>query len=86
MHSLPMPRNLPLSFEQALSDGFCIAGPSGAVRETLKRQVVEAGVNYVMCHIAFGDLPLAACLGTIAAMKSMIVRGAESLSSSAAMK
>jgi alkanesulfonate monooxygenase SsuD/methylene tetrahydromethanopterin reductase-like flavin-dependent oxidoreductase (luciferase family) len=69
---LPVP-HLPPPFEQALGDGFCLAGSSTTVREALERQVVEAGVTYVMCHIAFGDLPLAASLQTVAAMRSSIM-------------
>ena len=72
-YGLPMPPSLPSSFQQALSDGFCIVGTSGAVREALERQVVDAGINYVMCHIAFGDLPLTASLHTVRAMQSTIM-------------
>ena len=71
--NLPPPPNLPKSFEQALDDGFCLVGSPSTVRETLKSQVVEAGVTYVMCQLAFGDLPLAASLQTISAMRSTII-------------
>jgi alkanesulfonate monooxygenase SsuD/methylene tetrahydromethanopterin reductase-like flavin-dependent oxidoreductase (luciferase family) len=71
--NLPVPPNLPKSFEQALDDGFCLAGSPSTVKETLKSQVVEAGVTYVMCQLAFGDLPLAASLQTISAMRSTII-------------
>jgi len=43
------------------------------VREALNNQVVEAGVTYVMCQLAFGDLPLAASLQTISIMRSTII-------------
>ena len=68
--NLPVPPNLPTSFEQALDDGFCLVGSPSTVREMLKRQVAEAGVTYVMCQLAFGDLPLAASLQTISIMRS----------------
>jgi alkanesulfonate monooxygenase SsuD/methylene tetrahydromethanopterin reductase-like flavin-dependent oxidoreductase (luciferase family) len=71
--NLPLPPNLPQSFAQALDDGFCLVGSPSTVRETLKSQVVEAGVTYVMCQLAFGDLPLAASLQTISAMRSIII-------------
>jgi alkanesulfonate monooxygenase SsuD/methylene tetrahydromethanopterin reductase-like flavin-dependent oxidoreductase (luciferase family) len=67
------PANLPSSFEQALNDGFCLIGSSSTVLEALKRQVTEAGVTYVMCQLAFGDLPLAASLQTISFMRSTIM-------------
>ena len=53
--NLPPPPNLPESFEQALDGGFYLVGSPSTVRETLKSQVVEAGVTYVMCQLAFGD-------------------------------
>jgi alkanesulfonate monooxygenase SsuD/methylene tetrahydromethanopterin reductase-like flavin-dependent oxidoreductase (luciferase family) len=71
--NLPVPPNLPNSFEQALDDDFCLVGSPSTVREKLKSQVVEAGVTYVMCQLAFGDLPLAASLRTISAMQSTII-------------
>jgi ferredoxin len=40
---------------------------------TLERHVIEAGVTYVMCQIAFGDLPLAASLQTISFMRSTVM-------------
>jgi alkanesulfonate monooxygenase SsuD/methylene tetrahydromethanopterin reductase-like flavin-dependent oxidoreductase (luciferase family) len=70
---LPAPPNLPPSFEQALDEGHCLAGSASTVRDALKSQVSEAGVTYVMCHLAFGDLPLAASLDTIAAVQSKII-------------
>jgi alkanesulfonate monooxygenase SsuD/methylene tetrahydromethanopterin reductase-like flavin-dependent oxidoreductase (luciferase family) len=71
--NLPVPPNLPSSFAQAVDDGFCLVGSPSTVHEALQRQVVEAGVTYVMCQLAFGDLPLSASLQTISAMRSTIV-------------
>jgi alkanesulfonate monooxygenase SsuD/methylene tetrahydromethanopterin reductase-like flavin-dependent oxidoreductase (luciferase family) len=73
--NLPIPPNLPRSFKQASDDGFCVVGSPSTVRKALKSQVIEAGVTYVMCQLAFGDLPLAASLQTIAAMRSIIIPG-----------
>jgi alkanesulfonate monooxygenase SsuD/methylene tetrahydromethanopterin reductase-like flavin-dependent oxidoreductase (luciferase family) len=70
---LPVPPNLPTSFEQGLDDGFCLVGSPSTVLKALRRQVTEAGVTYVMSQIAFGDLPLAASLQTISFMRSMIM-------------
>jgi alkanesulfonate monooxygenase SsuD/methylene tetrahydromethanopterin reductase-like flavin-dependent oxidoreductase (luciferase family) len=71
--NLPAPPNLPTSFEQALDDGFCLVGSPATVLEALKRNVSEAGVTYVMCQLAFGDLPLTASLQTILFMQSTIM-------------
>ena len=69
----PAPPNVPASFEQALDEGVCLVGSTSTVRDALKKQVSEAGVTYVMCHLAFGDLPLAASLDTISAVQSEIM-------------
>jgi alkanesulfonate monooxygenase SsuD/methylene tetrahydromethanopterin reductase-like flavin-dependent oxidoreductase (luciferase family) len=71
--NLPVPADLPTSFEQGLDDGFCLVGSPSTVLEALQRQVAEAGVTYVMCQIAFGDLPLAASLQTISFMRSTVM-------------
>jgi alkanesulfonate monooxygenase SsuD/methylene tetrahydromethanopterin reductase-like flavin-dependent oxidoreductase (luciferase family) len=84
--NLPLPPNLPPSFEQALDDGFCLVGSPSTVRETLKSQVLEAGVSYVMCQLAFGDLPLAASLQTISVMRSAIMPYFAARSASSASK
>jgi alkanesulfonate monooxygenase SsuD/methylene tetrahydromethanopterin reductase-like flavin-dependent oxidoreductase (luciferase family) len=71
--NLPLPPNLPQSFEEALDGGFCLVGSPSTVREALKTQVVEAGVTYVMCQLDFGNIPLAASLQTISALRSTII-------------
>ncbi|WP_407158292.1 LLM class flavin-dependent oxidoreductase [Bradyrhizobium sp. STM 3557] len=72
-YDVPPPPGLPSSFAEALDKGFCITGPSNRIREELAKQAVEAGVSYVMCHLAFGDMPLAASLQTIARMRADII-------------
>jgi hypothetical protein len=64
---------LPSSFEEALNQGFCLAGSSATVREKLATQVTEAGVTYVMCHLAFGDIALADSLQTISSIRAAIM-------------
>jgi alkanesulfonate monooxygenase SsuD/methylene tetrahydromethanopterin reductase-like flavin-dependent oxidoreductase (luciferase family) len=71
--NLPLPPNVPASFEQALDEDFCLAGSASAVRDAIERQAVEAGVTYLMCQVTFGDLPLAASLQTISIMRSTII-------------
>ncbi|WP_338062529.1 hypothetical protein [Bradyrhizobium elkanii] len=72
--NLSIPPNLPESFEQASDDGFCVVRSPSTARQALKSQeVIQAGVTYVMCQLAFGDLPLAASLRTISAIRSIII-------------
>jgi hypothetical protein len=67
------PVKLTADLDEAIEAGHCLVGSPATVREALRRQVAEAGVTYVMCQVAFGDLPLAASLDTIAAIESEIM-------------
>jgi alkanesulfonate monooxygenase SsuD/methylene tetrahydromethanopterin reductase-like flavin-dependent oxidoreductase (luciferase family) len=56
-HGVGLPRQLiPEKFEDALAQGYIIAGSASTVRERMKRDNETAGVNYCLCRMAFGDL------------------------------
>lgn len=56
-HGVGLPRQLiPEKFEDALAQGYIIAGSASTVRERLKRDNAIAGINYCLCRMAFGDL------------------------------
>jgi alkanesulfonate monooxygenase SsuD/methylene tetrahydromethanopterin reductase-like flavin-dependent oxidoreductase (luciferase family) len=58
----PHPPGAPSSFDEAVGLGLCFAGPVATIRNAVLRQVGEAGVNYLLWQIAFGDLPVEASL------------------------
>jgi len=45
--------------------GETIAGTPATVRDALARQIAEAGVNYLVCRLAFGDMALAESLRSL---------------------
>jgi len=56
-HGVGLPRQLiPEKFEDALEQGYIIAGSPATVRERMKRDNEIAGINYCICRLAFGDL------------------------------
>jgi alkanesulfonate monooxygenase SsuD/methylene tetrahydromethanopterin reductase-like flavin-dependent oxidoreductase (luciferase family) len=56
-HGVGLPRQLiPAEFDDALEQGYIIAGSPSTVRERLKRDNDVAGINYCICRLAFGDL------------------------------
>lgn len=57
-NDVPFPLSFPPSFDAAVAVGLCLVGSSATVREAVLRETAEAGVNYVLCRLAFGDLPL----------------------------
>jgi alkanesulfonate monooxygenase SsuD/methylene tetrahydromethanopterin reductase-like flavin-dependent oxidoreductase (luciferase family) len=63
----------PASFAEAVESGQCIAGTVSSVRAAILQQKEDAGINYLLCQTAFGDLPVEASLNTIAAMKAGIM-------------
>jgi alkanesulfonate monooxygenase SsuD/methylene tetrahydromethanopterin reductase-like flavin-dependent oxidoreductase (luciferase family) len=46
----------PEQFEDAERDGRAVAGRPEKVREFLQRSIDEAGLNYLLCRFAFGDI------------------------------
>jgi alkanesulfonate monooxygenase SsuD/methylene tetrahydromethanopterin reductase-like flavin-dependent oxidoreductase (luciferase family) len=63
---LPNPAALPAEhFEAAERSGRAVAGTSAKVAETLRRDIVEAGVNYLLCRFCFGDMPRDAALHSV---------------------
>ncbi len=56
-HGVGLPRQLiPEKFEDALAQGYIIAGSAATVRDRMKRDNDIAGINYCLCRMAFGDL------------------------------
>jgi alkanesulfonate monooxygenase SsuD/methylene tetrahydromethanopterin reductase-like flavin-dependent oxidoreductase (luciferase family) len=56
-HGVGLPRQLiPEKFEDALDQGYIVAGSPSTVRERMKRDNNTAGINYCLCRLAFGDL------------------------------
>jgi alkanesulfonate monooxygenase SsuD/methylene tetrahydromethanopterin reductase-like flavin-dependent oxidoreductase (luciferase family) len=56
-HGVGLPRQLiPEKFEDALAQGYIIAGSASTVRDRMKRDNEIAGINYSLCRLAFGDL------------------------------
>ncbi|WP_024510025.1 LLM class flavin-dependent oxidoreductase [Bradyrhizobium sp. ARR65] len=73
LNAIPTPPNLPLSFEGALESELCVVGTPSSVRQTLRNHMEEAGTNYLLCQIAFGNLSIDASLYTAAAIQSEIM-------------
>jgi alkanesulfonate monooxygenase SsuD/methylene tetrahydromethanopterin reductase-like flavin-dependent oxidoreductase (luciferase family) len=73
VRGLAMPPSPAPTFEQSVASGFSVVGTVSSVRDALARQASEAGINYLLCQIAFGSLPLVASLRTVSAMRAEIM-------------
>ena len=72
-NAIPVPKNLPLTFDAAIESELCVVGTAAFVRQALLDQLEEARGNYLLCQIAFGDLPLDASLYTATAIQSELM-------------
>jgi len=61
----PFSATYPDNFDDAARMGFGVAGTPDEVRDVLAAQVAEAGVNYFLCRVAFGDLAFAESLRSV---------------------
>ena len=73
VHDIQIPISFPEDFAQARIEGHCIVGTAPMVREELGRQIEEAGVNYLLGRLAFGNLPLAASMQSVSLMQTEIM-------------
>ena len=73
LNNLQIPLNFPEDFRAARALGLCLVGSVATVRETMAREMAESGVNYLLCRIAFGTLPLAQSLQTVAYLRDEIL-------------
>ena len=61
---VPFPLDLPSAFDDYQRAGFGFAGTAAGARDYIREQIGTAGINYLVCGVAFGALPLAAALRT----------------------
>ncbi|WP_026621880.1 alkanesulfonate monooxygenase SsuD/methylene tetrahydromethanopterin reductase-like flavin-dependent oxidoreductase (luciferase family) (plasmid) [Ensifer sp. WSM1721] len=73
LNAIPTPPNLPLTFDAAIESELCVAGTAASVRRALSNQLETAGANYLLCQLAFGNLPLDASLFTATTIQSEIL-------------
>lgn len=71
--SVPATLSFPESFDDAVEAGYCVAGTADMVREELRGQAATAGVNYILCRFAFGDLSYAESLRSVELFRSGVM-------------
>lgn len=63
----------PESFDELQRRGEAAAGSPATVRALLEAQIREAGVNYLMCRLAFGDLTLEQSLRSLGLLATEVL-------------
>jgi alkanesulfonate monooxygenase SsuD/methylene tetrahydromethanopterin reductase-like flavin-dependent oxidoreductase (luciferase family) len=72
-HGVPMTIHLPPTFALAEELGICVVGTPSTVRDKLLAQCKAADVNYFLCRLAFGNVPIAATLKSVELIKREIM-------------
>ncbi|MGY3238554.1 alkanesulfonate monooxygenase SsuD/methylene tetrahydromethanopterin reductase-like flavin-dependent oxidoreductase (luciferase family) [Bradyrhizobium sp. USDA 4472] len=73
MNDIPLPANLPPTFEAAIASELCVVGTRASVRQTVLQHLEEAGANYLLCQPAFGNLSVDAAINTASAIHSEFI-------------
>ncbi|MSR14571.1 MAG: LLM class flavin-dependent oxidoreductase [Gammaproteobacteria bacterium] len=73
LRGMQIPLNFPEDFDEARAAGLCVVGSVATVRDRLKREAEAAGINYLLCRFAFGNLPQAMSLQSVALMRREIM-------------
>ena len=60
-------------YQESVNRGFILAGTAQQVGEMIEKQVADCGINYMMCRLAFGNLPYEASLRSIELLASEIM-------------
>lgn len=72
-NGLKIPLNFPGDFDEANAAGLCFVGSPSTVRDRMREQLGPSGINYLLCRIAFGDVPLAHSLKTVELMRREVM-------------
>ncbi len=60
-------------YDDAIRRGFVMAGTPQMVRDMIDAQVAACGINYLMCRLAFGNLPYECSMRSIELLVSEIM-------------
>jgi alkanesulfonate monooxygenase SsuD/methylene tetrahydromethanopterin reductase-like flavin-dependent oxidoreductase (luciferase family) len=57
IHDVALPKQIfPSEFEDAVAEGYVVAGSVGRVLEQMRDDIGKTGINYALCRFAYGDL------------------------------
>jgi len=73
IHKMNIPLSFPDDLPAAMDMGYCVVGSAATVRQNLAEQIKAAGVNYLGCRLAFGELPHEASLESVRLLEKEIM-------------
>jgi len=75
LHNMQIPLNFPEDFGAARAAGLCLVGTASMVREQAAELIAASGINYLLCRIAFGNLPFGQSMDTTLALQEEVIPG-----------
>jgi alkanesulfonate monooxygenase SsuD/methylene tetrahydromethanopterin reductase-like flavin-dependent oxidoreductase (luciferase family) len=69
----------PEDFDELLARGQAAAGTPAEVAEQLRAHAAQAGVNYLLCRFAFGDLTLEESLRSLRLFEENVLPALETV-------
>tara|TARA_R110002096_G_scaffold19654_17_gene65547 strand:+ start:538 stop:1545 length:1008 start_codon:yes stop_codon:yes gene_type:complete len=73
VHDIPIPISFPEKFADARAERHCIVGTAAQVRDELAEEIETAGINYLLCRLAFGNLSVEQSLHSVALMREEVM-------------
>lgn len=83
-NGIQIPLSFPDNFAGAAALGLSIAGSVATVRDRLRDELRVSGVNYLLCRIAFGNLPFSQSMDTVRHMQAEIIPAFQDIATTAA--
>lgn len=68
-----IPLNFPSDFDDAVNVGLCVVGSPSTVRDRLLPQIEQAGINYLLGRLAFGNLALERSLRSVELLEEEVL-------------
>jgi alkanesulfonate monooxygenase SsuD/methylene tetrahydromethanopterin reductase-like flavin-dependent oxidoreductase (luciferase family) len=72
-HNVQIPISFPEKLKDAMAEGHCVVGSLETVREKLAEEIERSGINYLLCRLAFGDLPVEQSLQSTACLQDEVI-------------
>ena len=73
VHGMQIPLSFPEDLATACERGLALVGSLATVKARLADELADSGVNYLLCRIAFGNLPFETSMDTVRAARDELL-------------
>lgn len=72
-NNIQIPISFPDNLNDAMAEGHCVVGSIDTIREHIAEEIEASGINYLLCRLAFGTLPVELSLQSAAYLQDEII-------------